>query len=100
MHVSIQVPDWNLVQAFDSAGSGIAYWATDAKRISPLHLRVRDREEWYDIAADRLMKGLQVMAEKYPNRFAALLGNGFRIDAEVGDVLVQCCAFGVLRYSY
>jgi hypothetical protein len=100
MHVSIQIPDANLIQALDSSGSGIAYWATDAERLSSLHLRVRDDEKvWHDVAADKLMKGLQVMAEKYPDSFASLLADGYDIDMNVGDVLVQCCCFGELRYA-
>lgn len=101
MHVSIHIPDANLAQALDSSGAGIAYWASDAARPSQLHLRVRDAEtrQWYDIAADKLMKGLQVMAEKYPDSFASLLADGYEIDMNVGDVLVQCCCFGELRYA-
>lgn len=44
-----------------------------------------------------IQKGIQVMAEKYPWRFANILSEND--DAETGDVLLQCCLFGNVIYG-
>lgn len=49
------------------------------------------------VTAEGIKKGLQVMASKYPRHFADLVSeNG---DADTGDVLFQCCAFGEIVYG-
>jgi hypothetical protein len=62
----------------------------------------------YDGEADRgkkkkvvgraeLERGLKVMAEKYPHHFADMIAeNG---DANTGDILLQCMAFGEVVYG-
>lgn len=41
--------------------------------------------------------GLQIMADKYPWHFANFIGDN--MDAETGDVLLQCALFGDIVYG-
>jgi hypothetical protein len=43
-------------------------------------------------------RGLQVMADKYPEHFTDLL-NWRRCDADTGDAFLQCCLLGELVYG-
>lgn len=49
-----------------------------------------------DLAAIR--RGLAVMIEKYPRRFADIL-DGDDCDMHTGDLFVQCCLFGDEKYA-
>jgi len=51
----------------------------------------------YTLSVRKLMKGLAVLAAKYPHHFCDILNeNG---DATTGDVLVQCALFGEIVYG-
>ena len=46
-----------------------------------------------------ILKGLQIMAEKYPDHhFAHAMDEG-RMDADTGDVFLQLCVFGEIVYG-
>jgi len=45
-----------------------------------------------------IQKGLEVMAEKYPEHFAHAM-DIYRADGETGDVFLQCCLFGEVVYG-
>ena len=59
-------------------------------------LDAAERERW-TLTREKLVRGLQVMAEKYPRHFADF--HAENDDAETGDVFLQCCLFGELVYS-
>ncbi len=82
---------------------GIGYWARYVSGKSPFssgEMVFFDKEEERQltpIGIAELVKGLQVMAEKYPRHFSNWLqGNE---DAETGDVFIQCAAFGETVYG-
>lgn len=60
---------------------------------------VMDTEEGkgYEINLDTIRAGLKVMAEKFPEHFADLIGEDD--DATTSDVFVQCCVFGDVIYG-
>ncbi len=62
-------------------GVTLVLTADEEEDDKPLHL---------DRAA--LVRGLQVMAEKYPRQFNDFLTEND--DAETGDIYLQCCIFG------
>ena len=53
--------------------------------------------EEYRLDRAAIERGVQVIAEKYPEFLGALAG--FAQDARTGDALVQCSIFGEIRYS-
>lgn len=44
-----------------------------------------------------LLRGIQIMAEKYPRHFANVQTEDY--DAETGDVYLQCCLFDEIVYG-
>lgn len=51
----------------------------------------------FEFTPKELQRGLDVVAEKYPNRLFEILDeNG---DAETADVFLQCCLFGEVVYG-
>jgi len=44
-----------------------------------------------------LQRGLQVMADKYPQHWGNFVGDC--ADAETGDVFIQCCCFGEIVFG-
>ena len=53
-------------------------------------------EEW-KLNLDSIIKGLQIMTDKYPEHAANFLEENE--DAETGDVFIQCCLFGEIVYG-
>ncbi|TRZ80178.1 hypothetical protein D4R86_04795 [bacterium] len=56
-----------------------------------------DYPELYKLNRQSIEKGLQIMADKYPEHF-----HNFDIDnadAETGDVFLQCCLFGEIVFE-
>lgn len=51
----------------------------------------------YRLGRTAMMHGLRVMAEKHPRHFADFLTEND--DATTGDVFLQCCLFGEVRYG-
>jgi len=51
----------------------------------------------YRLSIPRLMKGLAVLAAKYPHHFCDILKQDG--DATTGDALVQCALFGDIVYG-
>ncbi len=51
----------------------------------------------YRLDMPALRKGLQVLADKYPHHFAAILDESD--DADTGDAYLQVCLFGECVYS-
>jgi hypothetical protein len=51
----------------------------------------------YRLDKAALMRGVQIMAEKYPQHFANVTTEND--DAETGDVYLQCCLFGEIVYG-
>lgn len=65
------------------------------------YLIIRSTEDserhFHKFDLDAIKRGLNIMANKYPNYFADIInGNG---DAETGDVFLQCCLFGEAIYG-
>ena len=60
---------------------------------------VRDAEEDinYTLDLDKIKSGLKIMAEKYPRHFGNWLSEDD--DAITGDVFLQCCLFGEVKYG-
>lgn len=48
---------------------------------------------------DKIQRGIQVIADKYPHQLGAVLGDSGKQDATTGDVLIQCALFGEIRYG-
>jgi hypothetical protein len=44
-----------------------------------------------------IQRGLNVMAQKYPRRFAEVMAD--EIDGPLGEEFLQCCFFGELKYG-
>ena len=51
-----------------------------------------DYPQPYTLDRKRMVKGLQVMADKFPRHFRNFMEEND--DAETGDVFLQCCIFG------
>lgn len=114
-----------LCSALDSGYGYSYYWCTLKKRIQPSewlfqseplptddgHYRqdyplnpggalvLIDDESEKELVLDReaIVRGLGVMAEKYPRHFADIIKE--EGDAETGDVLLQCCLLGEIVYG-
>jgi hypothetical protein len=56
-----------------------------------------DTEITFTLNKEALLKGLQMMSQKYPKHFSDWLNDNE--DAETGDVFVQCCMFGEVKYG-
>lgn len=56
-----------------------------------------DEPKRYRLDREALIRGLNIMAEKYPRHFADFLQQNS--DAITGDVYVQCCVFGDAIYG-
>lgn len=52
---------------------------------------------WKRLDLNAIKKGLQIMAEKYPQIMGEFLNEND--DAETGDVFLQCCLFGDAIYG-
>lgn len=64
-------------------------------------LEILDKEnkmKSYKLNLAVIKKGLKIFAEKYPWHFANAISEG-NMDAETGDVFLQCCLFGELIYG-
>ncbi len=65
---------------------------------------IHDREDGAEdsplLRLDRaaIQKGVQVMADEYPRHFANALSDG-DMDADTGDVFLQCCLFEEIVYG-
>jgi len=55
----------------------------------------KDAETWV-LNREKLIAGLQVMADKYPKHFADFLNENE--DAGTGDIYLQCCLFQEIVY--
>lgn len=56
-----------------------------------------DHKVTYTLDATRLKSGLEVMAKDYPHTFADVLTDS--MDAETGDVFLQCCLFNKVVFG-
>ena len=100
-----------LISGFEG---GVGYWCRISS-VSPPHLAgvsyskipffpsgmllLRDTIEGKDLSLNReaLQAGLALMCLKYPRHFARFVTEDE--DAETGDVFIQCCVFGEIRYG-
>lgn len=75
------------------------HWCQLVPLVPGCAIVLEDAEEGTAHRLDRaaLVKGVQVMAEKYPQHFANWLNEDG--DAITGDVFLQCCVFGENIYS-
>jgi hypothetical protein len=123
MDVTISIPDDTIANVMISAlTSGIGHWC-DKARITgrkkgvtsgvldkpeyeryfrPLQggaLVVRDAETKREHVVDRaaIRRAIAVIGAKYPHHLGSMASDN--TDAETGDVLVQCAAFGEIRYG-
>jgi len=55
------------------------------------------KERTYILEREGIQSGLQIMAQKYPQHFKAVLDE--TDDATTGDVFLQCCLFGEAIYG-
>lgn len=62
-----------------------------------LTVRLEEPSPEYRLDWEAIQKGLAVMASKYPRPFGDWLAE--KDDAETGDVFLQCCLFGEVRYG-
>ena len=51
----------------------------------------------YRLDLESIKKGLQIMADKYPQHFANFISEND--DADTGDCFLQCCLFGEIIYG-
>ena len=122
--VSLERVKWLLCAAFEG---GSNYWyhdlhvsrMPDGKRRGDFehwHLEVpflqggelgfKDKEDPYEEAVEeglyrldrhKIMRGLEVMANKYPKDWQDFIDENY--DAWTGDTFLQCCVFGVALYG-
>lgn len=106
-----------LCSAFEG---GSDYWAVVVRRHAPTEWKYTDMDgrhyvhliplnpgglivfqtddnEYHNLDQAALQRGLQVMAEKYPEHYADFLAEND--DAATGDVFLQCCLFGEVIYG-
>ena len=62
-----------------------------------LVLNADEEDEPLHLDRPALIRGLQIMAEKYPRQFHDFLIEND--DAETGDTFLQCCVFGEAIYG-
>jgi len=67
------------------------FWASDFK----VELATEDDDEV--LTPDKILKGQQILLEKFPRRWAEIVGE--TDDAETADVFLQVCLFGEVRYG-
>lgn len=82
---------------------GIGYWCDDVDMpelgsVFPIKFRESETGKWHSLTSEKLTKGVQIMANKYPHAFGNLLDNS-KIDGALGDLLIQCCIFGEEKYG-
>jgi hypothetical protein len=98
-----------------SAFEGMSYWAKrtkdNAKKVGAFYsfeaptkpdgwlvvLDTYDDDKSYKIKNSDIIKGLEVMAEKYNQHFTNFMAENE--DAITGDVFLQCCMFGEVLYG-
>ena len=51
----------------------------------------------YTLDGESIKRGLNVMSEKFPNRFSDIINED--MDANTGDVFLQCCVFSDVIYG-
>ena len=113
--LTIEISEQNLwYQVTAAIEGGSAYWATiDVHRhktgwenyFTATFKVHEDSDETkgaihgtsYTLSMPKLLKGLQVLATKYPHHFCDILKEDG--DATTGDVLVQCALFGDIVYG-
>ena len=86
------------------AGTGLAYESETKKALTEKGVEIQDFEggddlnpKIYVLNAQKIKRGLTVMAKKEPSHFADFIkGEG---DNDTGDVFLQCCLFGEVIYS-
>lgn len=121
MKLQIEVSNEQLASVLQSAG--IAYWcksyastlgpvaeragkdhrylsAADFAPVTDGYWMVREREGsvTWRLDAQKIARGIQVIADKYTHHLGAIFGSS-SADATTGDVLIQCAIFGELRYG-
>lgn len=86
-------------------GANIFYWA-DRERVGwnprTMVLTFEDTEddkERYRLTRADFEHGLAVMAKECPVELAAILADDGSADSYTGDALIQCAAFGELKYG-
>ena len=105
MKITIEVPDEVIERAIREAR--IAYWGTITRYVGawivtehePTAADRSENPDGYRVSSASLVAGLVLMASgaKTARHFADLMaGTG---DSVTGDVLIQCAAFGELRYG-
>lgn len=107
VHIKLQDIEYLL----DSASRGSEYWCENAHDLayeSTTKQIVQEGKTWRMVDAEddgkihslnlqTIKKGLTVMAKKEPHHFADFLQE--QGDMNTGDVFLQCCLFGEVRYS-
>lgn len=78
------------------------HWSQIIPLVEGCSLIIEDQEchtygEKYILNIQAIHKGLQIMANQYPNHFADFMSQ--QDDATTGDVFLQCCLFGKVVYG-
>lgn len=100
MNIRIEIDDKLICQAISGARlpwGKVTYWNPEGTMV----LEIQDLQvspvRTILCAAPAIEAGLLIMALDYAEHFTALIaGNS---DADTGDVLIQCAAFGKLVYA-
>lgn len=76
-------------------------WYVPAKAIVPLVpgcclIFIVDKKK-YILDRNTIIRGLEIMAKKYPNRFQDIVVDN--VDVDTADVLIQCSIFGEVIYA-
>lgn len=100
MILTIEVSD-NRVGDLASCGidrAATGYWAhvSHGER-GTLFVMERETGERWQVNDERLRRGLEVMAKIAPHHFGDFLAG--HEDATTGDVFLQCCTFGEVKYG-
>jgi hypothetical protein len=83
-------------------GDKYSHWYYDAKFWEDETCSIavwdsEDEDKRHVVTREMVTKGVQTMAEKYPDHFKDLVT--MEGDANTGDVLLQCIVFGELIYG-
>ena len=94
------------------AGQGSKYWSENELEYESCvtnildngYVVIKDFEDdingqsrSYFMSMTHVKQGLTCMAKKYPHHFASIITENE--DSITGDVFLQCCLFGEVRYS-
>ncbi len=106
VHISLE----KIADLLYTAGDGSNYWAEintefvykilHGKTIYIKDKEDKKRELGYGLDLKKIKRGLTIMAKKYPTHFTNFINENLAYDEITGDVFLQCCLFGEIKYSY